>query len=69
MAAEHGNTLQGEARLAGVDLEDFLDLEFEASCTREEDEGIALDRVREATSSIPGSMSEAIVKDERADRF
>ena len=50
-------------------LEELIDLEFEAFCAREGDEDVTLDEVRKATESIPGSMAEAIIEDERADRF
>ena len=54
---------------AGSTLEELLDLEFEAFCAREGDEAVTLDEVRRATASIPGSMAEAIIEDERAERF
>lgn len=50
-------------------LEDLVDLDFEAFCAREGDDSITLQEVREATSKIPGSMAEAIIEDERAERF
>jgi hypothetical protein len=50
-------------------LEEFLDHEFEAFCAREGDESVTLEEVRRATESIPGSMAEAIIEEERADRF
>jgi Arc/MetJ-type ribon-helix-helix transcriptional regulator len=50
-------------------LEDLIDLDFEAFCAREGDDAISLEEVREATSKIPGSMAEAIIEDERAERF
>jgi hypothetical protein len=50
-------------------LEDWIDLDFEACCAREGDDAISLEEVREATSKIPGSMAEAIIEDERAERF
>lgn len=50
-------------------LEELVDLEFEEFCAREGDEAVTLDEVLKATASIPESMAEAIVEDERADRF
>ena len=50
-------------------LEDLIDLDFEAFCAREGDDAVSLGEVREATSRIPGSMAEAIIEDERAERF
>jgi Arc/MetJ-type ribon-helix-helix transcriptional regulator len=50
-------------------LEGLIDLDFEAYCIREGDETIGLEEVREATSKIPGSMAEAIIEGERAERF
>ena len=50
-------------------LEELIDLEFEAFCAREGDDAISLEAVRAATAKVPGSMAEAIIEDERADRF
>jgi Arc/MetJ-type ribon-helix-helix transcriptional regulator len=50
-------------------LEAMIDREFEAYCAREGDDRISLEEVFEATASIPGSMAQAIIDDERADRF
>lgn len=50
-------------------LEELIDLEFEAFCAREGDDTVTLDEMLKATASIPGSMAEAIIEDERADRF
>lgn len=50
-------------------LEEVLDLEFEAFCAREGDEDVSLEEVRKAMTSIPGSMAQVIIEDERADRF
>ena len=50
-------------------LEAMIDHEFEAYCAREGDDRISLDEVLEATAEIPGSMAQAIIDDERADRF
>ena len=51
------------------DLDELVDLEFEAYCAREGDESLTLDEVLKATASIPGSMAESIARDERAERF
>jgi|ThiBio_inoc_plan_1041526.scaffolds.fasta_scaffold86234_1 hypothetical protein len=50
-------------------LEELLDLEFEAFCAREGDENVTLEEVRKATASIPGSMAQAVIDEERAERF
>lgn len=50
-------------------LEDLLDLEFEAYCAREGDENVTLEEVQKATASIPGSMAQAVIDEERAERF
>jgi putative addiction module CopG family antidote len=60
------------ARLRGEEapgLEAMIDHEFEAYCAREGDDRISLEEVLEATAEIPGSMAQAIIDDERADRF
>lgn len=54
---------------AGPAMEELLDLEFEAFCAREADDDVTPDEVLKATASIPGSMAQAIIEDERADRF
>lgn len=50
-------------------LEAMIDHEFEAYCAREGDDRISMEEVLEATAEIPGSMAQAIIDDERADRF
>jgi putative addiction module CopG family antidote len=50
-------------------LEAMIDQEFEAYCAREGDDRISLEEVLEATAQIPGSMAQAIIDEERADRF
>jgi putative addiction module CopG family antidote len=50
-------------------LEAMIDHEFVEQCSREGDEKITLDEVLRATSKIPGSMAQAIIEEERADRF
>ena len=69
MATERASDTRDETYLPISALEELLDLEFEAFCAREGDENVTLDEVRKATSSIPGSMAQAIIEDERADRF
>jgi hypothetical protein len=68
MATERATDTREVTFREGSILEELLDLEFEAFCTREGDENVTLDEVRRATASIPGSMAEAIIE-ERADRF
>jgi putative addiction module CopG family antidote len=50
-------------------LEAMIDHEFEVYCAHEGDDRISLEEVLEATAGIPGSMAQAIIDDERADRF
>lgn len=50
-------------------LDDFIDHEFVEFCEREGDESVTLEEVLRATSTIPGSMAQAIIDEERADRF
>lgn len=50
-------------------LDGLVDHEFVAFCGREGDDGITLEEVLQATSRIPGSMSQVIIEEERADRF
>ena len=50
-------------------IEAMIDHEFEAYCAREGDDRISLDEVLEGTAEIPGSMAQAIIDDERVDRF
>ena len=50
-------------------LEELIDSEFVAYCAREGDDRITLEEVLRATSKIPGSMSQAIIQEERADRI
>lgn len=68
MATDRATNTREEMLHAGSNLEDLIDLEFEAFCAREADEDVTPDEVLKATASIPGSMAEAII-DERADRF
>ena len=70
MATERARETHDEVtQIATSDLDELIDLEFEAFCAREGDESVTLEEVLKATSSIPGSMAEAIIEDERADRF
>ncbi len=50
-------------------LAELIDLEFEEFCALEGDESISLEEAREATASIPRSMAEAIIEEERSERF
>jgi hypothetical protein len=69
MAIKRAAETREETHPISTFLEELIDLEFEAFCAREGDQDVALDEVRKATAGIPGSMAEAIVEDERADRF
>jgi Arc/MetJ-type ribon-helix-helix transcriptional regulator len=51
------------------DLEKLIDHEFVEYCAREGDDRVTLEEVLKATSRIPGSMSQVIIEEERADRF
>jgi putative addiction module CopG family antidote len=53
----------------GSVLENFIDHEFVEYCERESDDGVSLDDVLRATSTIPGSMAQTIIEEERAERF
>jgi putative addiction module CopG family antidote len=50
-------------------LEDFIDHEFVESCEREGDDSVTLEEALRATSTIPDSMAESLIEEERADRF
>jgi putative addiction module CopG family antidote len=50
-------------------LDDLIDHEFVEFCAREADDGVTLDEVLEATSTIKDSMARVIIEEERAERF
>jgi Arc/MetJ-type ribon-helix-helix transcriptional regulator len=50
-------------------VDGLIDHEFVEFCGREGDDTVTLDEVLRATSKIPGSMAQAIIEEERADRF
>jgi putative addiction module CopG family antidote len=50
-------------------LDDLIDHEFVEYCAREGDDGVTLDEVLEATSTIKDSMARVIIEEERAERF
>jgi putative addiction module CopG family antidote len=50
-------------------LDDVIDHEFVEYCAREADDGVTLEEVLEATSTIKDSRARAIIEEERADRF
>jgi Arc/MetJ-type ribon-helix-helix transcriptional regulator len=50
-------------------LEALIDHEFVEFCAREGDDSVTLEAVLRATSKIPGSMAQAIIDEERADRI
>ena len=50
-------------------LDCLIDHEFVELCVRQAGGDVALERVLQATSTVPGSMAEAIIEDERADRI
>jgi hypothetical protein len=62
----------GRGRAAGrptPTLEDLIDDEAIASCEPEADDGVSLEEVRAATSTIKDSMARVVIEDERAERF
>ena len=50
-------------------LRRLIDNEFVEYCGREGDDNVAFDDVLKATSKIPGTMSQAIIEVERAERY
>jgi putative addiction module CopG family antidote len=50
-------------------LEDLIDYEFIAYCTREADDAVSLEEVLQATSKIKDSMARVVIEEERAERF
>lgn len=52
-----------------LSLEGLIDHEFVEFCERAGDDSVTLEDVLRATSTIPTSMAEAIIEEERADRF
>ena len=50
-------------------LDDLIDHEFVEYCAREGDDGVTLDEVLEATSTIKDSMARVIIEEERPERF
>lgn len=63
------NTETSQGQETSLLVEDLIDLEFEAFCTREGDDSVSLQEVREATSKITGCMAETITEDDRAERY
>jgi hypothetical protein len=49
-------------------LDRLIDHEFVEYCGREGDDSVTLEQVLQATSKIPGSLAQAIIDEERADR-
>ena len=58
-----------ESRSNVPTLDDLIDHEFVEYCAREADDGVTLDEVLEATSTIKDSMARVIIEEERAERF
>ncbi len=50
-------------------LDDLIDHEFVEYCAREADDGVTLDEVLEATSTITDPMARVIIEEERSERF
>jgi Arc/MetJ-type ribon-helix-helix transcriptional regulator len=51
------------------ELDAAIDHEFVEYCGREANDGITLEEVLEATSTIKDSMARTIIEEERAERF
>jgi hypothetical protein len=49
-------------------LGDLIDDDAITSCEREADDGVSLEEVRAATSTIKDSMARVVIEDERAER-
>jgi hypothetical protein len=49
--------------------DDLIDHDAVAYCEREADDGVTLEEVRAATSSIKDSMARVVIEEERAERF
>jgi putative addiction module CopG family antidote len=60
---------EDESRESVSTPDDFIDHEFVAYCAREADDGVTLEEVLDATSTIKDSMARVIIEEERADRF
>jgi putative addiction module CopG family antidote len=58
-----------EVRKTVPALDDLIDHEFIEYCAREADDGVTLEEVLEATSTINDSTARVIIEEERADRF
>ncbi|MGZ5975177.1 MAG: hypothetical protein ACXWPK_17450 [Isosphaeraceae bacterium] len=54
---------------ASFTVEDLIDHEAIASCTKEADDSITLEAVRAGTSTIKDSMARVVIEEERAERF
>ena len=50
-------------------VEDLIDNEVIASCEKEADDSITLEKVRSGTSTIKDSMARVVIEEERAERF
>ena len=50
-------------------MEDLIDHEAIASCTKEADDSITLEDVRAGTSTIKDSMARVVIEEELAERF
>jgi putative addiction module CopG family antidote len=68
-ALERFRDQEDESRGTMPGLEDFIDREFVEYCAREADDGVTLDEVLQATSTIKDSMARVIIEEERAERF
>ncbi|MGO9464457.1 MAG: type II toxin-antitoxin system ParD family antitoxin [Isosphaeraceae bacterium] len=60
---------EDESRKTVQTLDELIDHEFVEYCAREADDGVTLDEVLEATSTIKDSMARVIIEEERAERF
>jgi len=60
---------EDDSRKTVPTLDELIDHEFVEYCVREADDGVTLDEVLDATSTIKDSMARVIIEEERAERF
>jgi putative addiction module CopG family antidote len=60
---------EDESRRTMSTVDDLIHHDFVEYCAREADDGVTLDEVLEATSTIKDSMARVIIEEERAERF
>jgi putative addiction module CopG family antidote len=60
---------EDDSQKAAPTLDDLIDHDFVEYCARQADDGVTLEEVLEATSTVKDSMARVIIEEERADRF